>query len=120
MRQRLVFTKVVVVKLRLPFREADQTRQLGDSVIGKGRIGINRLSDTFDTQRRAKYFVPLRRPGFVAQYLERAGVLLGMCRYEVDLLAGIEHHEFERVTVVKAATNGRCLEDLRRRKCQLF
>ena len=72
MRQRLIFTEVLVVKLRLPARQADYTRQLRERIIGKDRMRGDGLCDAFTTQRLAKDLAPLRRPGSVAEYLERA------------------------------------------------
>jgi hypothetical protein len=50
----------------------------------------------------------------------RAVVLFGVCHDEVDWLTGIEHHDLERVAVVKAGTHSRGLEDLRRRQREVF
>ena len=46
--------------------------------------------------------------------------LFGVCHDEVDLLTGIEHDDLERVAVVQARAHSRRLEDLRRRKRQVF
>ena len=82
MRQRLIrffSSEVLVVKLRLPARQADQTRELGQRIIGKRRIPRDGLCDAFDTQRLAKDFAPLRRPGSAAEDLERAaGTVRGL------------------------------------------
>jgi hypothetical protein len=53
------FNELLIAKLRLSTRESNQTRYLGDRIIGKSRISGDGLSDLFGTQRRAKHFAPL-------------------------------------------------------------
>ncbi len=109
---RLMFD-VPKVKLRLPTRQADQTREFGEGVIRENGVSRGSPFDLSGTQRSAENPAPLLRTGRRAERLQRPAVLFRLGHHEVDLLAAVEQDELERVAVVEAGTHRRGAEDLR-------